>query len=81
MNTDPTVSVVVASGAGGDFLIRCLDSLVSQAQDQGGEVIVVDRCGPERCAEVAERYPSIRVVPYPGDERPSVRQMRARGVR
>jgi len=76
----PTVSVVVASGAGGDFLIRCLDSLVEQAQQEAAEVIVVDRCGPERCAEVRERYPTMRVLPFPGDERPSVPQMRAVGV-
>jgi glycosyltransferase involved in cell wall biosynthesis len=80
MSISPTVSVVVASGAGGDFLIRCLDSLQGQAQEQGAEVIVVDRCGPDRCAEVAERYPSFRIVPYPGEERPSVPQMRACGV-
>lgn len=76
----PTVSVVVASGAGGDFLIRCLDSLVDQAREHGAEIIVVDRCGPERCAELAERYPSVRVILYPGPERPSVPQMRATGV-
>lgn len=61
-------------------MIRCLDSLAAQSREQGCEVIVVDRCGPERCAEVAERYPSFRVVPYPGEERPSVPQMRACGV-
>jgi len=76
----PTISVVVASGAGGDFLIRCLDSLVGQAQEQGAEVIVVDRCGSDRRTEVTERYPSFLVVPYPGEERPSVPQLRACGV-
>ena len=80
MSIPPTISVVVASGAGGDFLIRCLDSLQRQAQEQNAEVIVVDRCGSARCAEITERYPSFRLVPYPGDERPSVPQMRAVGV-
>ena len=68
MSSQPTISVVVASAAGGDFLIRCLDSLEGQAQEQGAEVIVVDRCGPDRRSEVTERYPSFLVVPYPGEE-------------
>ncbi len=72
--------MVVASAAGGDFLIRCLDSLQRQAQEQDTDVLVVDRCGPARCADLAERYPSFRIVPYPGDERPSVPQLRACGV-
>ncbi len=80
MNTQPPISVVIASGAGGDFLIRCLDSLVDQAREQEAELIVVDRCGRERCAELAERFPSVKVLPYPADERPSVPQMRAYGV-
>ena len=80
MNDHPTISVIVASGAGGDFLIRCLESLEDQAQDLGAEVIVVDRCGPDRRTEVTERYPSFLVVPHPGEERPSVPQLRACGV-
>jgi glycosyltransferase involved in cell wall biosynthesis len=80
MSVRPSLSVVVASAAGGDFLIRCLDSLVGQAGEQDADVIVVDRCGPDRCADVAARYPSFRIMPYPGGARPSVPQMRACGV-
>jgi glycosyltransferase involved in cell wall biosynthesis len=40
-----TVSVVIASRAGGDFLFRCLDSLREQVATESAEVIVVDRCG------------------------------------
>jgi glycosyltransferase involved in cell wall biosynthesis len=61
-------------------LIRCLDSLVEQSMQQNAEVIVIDRCGPERCSEIAQRYPSFQLVPWPGEERPSVPQMRAHGV-
>jgi glycosyltransferase involved in cell wall biosynthesis len=74
------ISVVVASAAGGDFLIRCLDSLEQQAQELGAQVIVVDRCGPERRSELTERYPSILVAQHPDEDRPSVPQLRASGV-
>ena len=80
MSTSPSVSVVVGSGAGGDFLIRCLDSLEGQVVENGAELIVVDRCGPDRVAEISSRYPHAKVVPYPGPDRPSVPQMRAHGV-
>ena len=80
MSSPPKISVIVASAAGGDFLIRCLDSLIDQAREQGSEIIVVDRCGAERCAEIRERYPSIILVPYPGDDKPSVPQLRATGI-
>ena len=74
------ISVVVASAAGGDFLIRCLDSLEAQAHESDAQVIVVDRCGPERRDEVAARYPSFLVTHHPDEERPSVPQLRACGV-
>ena len=80
MSNTPKISVIVASAAGGDFLFRCLDSLVDQAKEQGSEVVVVDRYGPDRCAEVAERYPSVILVPYPGEDRPSVPELRATGI-
>jgi glycosyltransferase involved in cell wall biosynthesis len=80
VRNQPIISVVVASAAGGDFLIRCLDSLVGQAQEREAEVIVVDRCGLDRCNEIAQRYPSITVVAYPGEGRPSVPELRATGV-
>ena len=76
----PPLSVVVASGAGGDFLYRCLASLEGQAKLAGAEVIVVDRCGTETRERIAARYPSVQVIAYPGDDRPSVPEMRACGV-
>jgi len=76
----PMLSVVIASGAGGEFLFRCLESLEAPAKRLDAEVIVIDRCGDERRREIAERHSSVKVLPYPGDARPSVPQLRAAGV-
>jgi len=67
------VSVVIASGAGGAFLHRCLASLREQAASQGAEVIVVDRVG-------ATVEPWVRVIPAGGEPRASVPEMRRRGA-
>jgi glycosyltransferase involved in cell wall biosynthesis len=76
----PTVSVVIASGAGGEFLPRCLDSLRVQADEQGAEVLVVDRCGGETAARVVRDYPFVTLVPAGGEPRPSVPQLRKIGA-
>lgn len=67
------VSVVIASGAGGEFLHRCLASLKEQAASQGAEVIVVDRVG-------AAIEPWVRVIPVGSQPRASVPKMRRQGV-
>jgi len=72
------VSVVIASGAGGEFLFRCLASLREQAA--GAEVIVVDRCGEETRTRLAREAPFARVIAAPG-HRPSVPELRLQGVR
>jgi hypothetical protein len=71
---------VVASGAGGDFLFRCLDSLGRQARLRAAEVIVVDRCGDETRDRIREHYPWVRVASSEDHPRPSVPELRARGV-
>jgi len=73
--------VVIASGAGGPFLFRCLDSLREQAAAQGAEVFVVDRCGDETQARLARDYPFVTVVQADLDHRPSVPELRQLGVR
>src|SRR5262249_53256619 len=78
--TGPTVSVVIASGAGGEFLFRCLDSLREQAAAQGAEVIVADRCGDPTRARLARDYPFVTVVAADGGHRPSVPELRQLGV-
>jgi len=75
----PTVSVVIASGAGGEFLARCLDSLRAQTASCE-EVLVVDRCGGVTADRVREEYPFATLIEAPGDPRPSVPQLRATGV-
>jgi len=76
----PTLSIVIASGAGGEFLFRCLESVEASAKRLDAEVIVIDRCGEERRRQIAERHASVKVLAYPGEERPSVPQLRAAGV-
>jgi len=75
-----TVSVVIASGAGGDFLPRCLNSLRAQAAEQGAEVIVVDRCGEEMAARIRRDHAFVTLVPAGGEPRPSVPQLRKMGA-
>lgn len=80
MSNSVSVSVVIASGAGGDFLPRCLASLREQAAATGAEVIVVDRCGGETRARVAREFPFVVLVDADQERRPSVPELRARGV-
>lgn len=74
------VSVVIASGAGGDFLFRCLASIKDQVADQAAEVIVVDRCGGDMPARIAQEYPFARVIEASLDQRPSVPELRMLGA-
>lgn len=76
----PSISVVVASGAGGEFLFRCLASLREQAREQGAEILVVDRVGEPTASRVELKFPEVRLLRAPAGERPSVPQLRRRGV-
>jgi glycosyltransferase involved in cell wall biosynthesis len=78
---NPTVSVVIASGAGGEFLFRCLDSLREQASTQGAEVIVVDRCGGETWSRLQRDYPFVTALKADLDHRASVPELRQAGAR
>jgi hypothetical protein len=76
----PTVSVVIASGAGGEFLFRLLDALEPQAKAEAVEVIVADRTGGATAQRLAARYGWATVVPVgrgPDGRKPSVPQLRA----
>jgi GT2 family glycosyltransferase len=75
-----SVSIVIASAAGGDFLFRCLESLCHQIDDPAVETIVVDRCGEEQCLEIAQRFPVVRTLHDSSEPKASVPQLRARGV-
>lgn len=76
----PRVSVVVASGAGGEFLFRCLASLAPQVAELGAELLVVDRVGGETAERVAREHPEARLLQTPAGERPSVPALRRRGA-
>jgi glycosyltransferase involved in cell wall biosynthesis len=74
------VSVVVASGAGGDFLFRCLDSLRKQAREEHAEVIVSDRCGGETAKRILRDYPFVTLLPAEPGHRRSVPELRLAGT-
>ena len=76
----PAVSVVVASGAGGEFLPRCLASLQGQVAEVAGEILVVDRTGETTRRRLAREFPDARVIAAPADHRPTVPEMRRIGV-
>lgn len=77
----PTVSVVIASGAGGDFLFRCLDSLKDQALAGQIEIIVVDRCGGQTIERLRKEYPTVVLVAAPPEHHPSVPELRMLGAK
>jgi hypothetical protein len=77
------VSVVIASGAGGEFLFRCLGSLRAEATASGAETIVVDRIGGETAERVLREHPWVRLLPAESPESPgraSVPELRRRGA-
>jgi len=74
------LSVVVASGAGGEFLFRCLASLRAQVTEAGGEILVVDRTGEATRRRLARECPDARVIAAPADHRATVPEMRRIGV-
>lgn len=78
----PTLSIVVASGAGGDFLFRCLDALKPEADALGAETICPDRMGGSTAARLAAEYAWVKVIDLAKSaKRPSVPEMRAAGAR
>ena len=74
------VSVVVASGAGGEFLFRCLASLRPQAERAGAEIVVVDRIGPATRERIARKFPGVHVIAAPTDHRATIPELRRMGA-
>jgi len=75
----PRLSIVIASGAGGEFLFKTLGALGDQARDHGAEVIVADRCGAATRERLAAEFPEATVLAPELDHRPSVPELRAIG--
>src|SRR4051794_4796755 len=77
---NPRLSIVIASGAGGEFLFRCLGSLQPQVDGAQAELIVVDRCGPSIQDRLRREFPAARVVAPSVGHRLTVPEMRRIGV-
>lgn len=80
VRTKASVSVVIASGAGGGFLSKCLASLAPQVQSPEIEVIVVDRCGEAIVVDIEDQYPFVRIIRTEPDKHPSIPELRAIGA-
>src|SRR5262245_28530075 len=74
-----SVSVVVASGAGGEFLFRCLASLRDQVREAGAELVVIDRMGDATRQRIAREFPEARVLAAPSDHRATIPELRRIG--
>jgi glycosyltransferase involved in cell wall biosynthesis len=75
-----TLSIVCASGAGGEFLFKTLAALRPQVEEHGAELIVVDRVGGEQLERVRREHPEARVIAPELDHRPGVPELRAIGL-
>lgn len=79
----PSLSVVIASGAGGDFLPRLLAALSDQAQAGQAQVLVVDRLDAEHSAALRRDHPWLEVLELRqgrDGRKPSVPELRAAGA-
>jgi hypothetical protein len=79
----PSISVVIASGAGGDFLFRLLDALMPQATAEGADVIVADRVGGATRERLRAHESWLTIVPVErgaDGRKPSVPRLRAAAV-
>lgn len=74
------ISVIVASGAGGDFLFRCLASLREQTQRAGAEIVVVDRTGETTRERLRRDFPDVITIATAADHRATVPEMRRIGA-
>jgi len=80
MRTSRDVSVVIASGAGGEFLFRALEGLRREAAVESAQVIVVDRVGGETASRLQRDFSWVELVRPEAIHRPSVPELRALGV-
>ena len=75
-STQRSLSVVIASVNGMPYLGRCLDALAERASE--AEVVVADWTDAETRADVAERWPSVKLLSF--DEPMAIPELRAAGV-
>jgi GT2 family glycosyltransferase len=74
--SDAPLSVVIASVNGMPYLGRCLDALAERAPE--AEVVVADWTDAATRAEVAERWPHVKLLSF--DEPMAIPELRAAGV-
>ena len=55
MNNNPLVSVIIASYNSGQYITKCLDSLLNQTY-KNIEIILVDDGSQDRSAEMCDKY-------------------------
>ncbi len=75
-----SISIVIASGAGGEFLPRCLASLREQVAASSAELIVVDRRGGETASRIEREFPFAKLLRQVPDHQMSVPELRKIGV-
>lgn len=61
---EPTISVIVPLYKTEPYVRACLDSIFSQEDAPPFEVIAVDDCSPDRCAEIAGEYDGLTLVKH-----------------
>lgn len=61
------LSVIIVTHNHAAYLSRCLDSLVLQVEQAGGEIIIIDNRSDDASVAVARRYPQVRL--YVNQER------------
>ena len=75
---EPQISVVVASVVGAPFIDACIASLDAQANAPQYEIIVVDCHGADTRKRLAQKFPSVRILPQ--ETRKTIPDLRRIGV-
>ena len=60
-NPDPSLSVIIVTHNHAGYLRRCLDSLLPEVAQVGGEVILIDNQSDDDSASIAADYPQVRL--------------------
>jgi glycosyltransferase involved in cell wall biosynthesis len=74
----PALSVVIASIDGQAALMRCVESLITQAGAEPIEIVVAACCSAEAAASLSARFPGVRLLHF--SERKSIPELRAIGL-
>src|SRR5204863_94254 len=78
--SQPAISVVIASVNGLPSIAECLDCLSQQEGNIGYEVLVMDRCDAKTRQEIRRRFPQPEVHLVEEAGHPSIPKLRALGI-